>query len=74
MILHKIDSEARPVFRFLAGILSVLSLLFGLPAVVYMAISRGGHWWLEALNMLIFGAGFATVAYSGRWMCFRNKR
>jgi steroid 5-alpha reductase family enzyme len=65
-------SEARPSFRLLAGILSVLMLLIGLPVTVFMAIGGSPYRWLDVLTMVIVMAGFGSVACTGRWLCFRK--
>ena len=67
-------SEARPAFRLLAGIVAVLGLLIGVPAMVFMAITVSPYRWLDVFTMVIFVAGFASVAYTGRWLCFRKSR
>jgi hypothetical protein len=65
-------SEARPGFRLLAGILALLMLLIGIPVTVYMAIGGSLYRWLDVLTMVIVGTGFSSVAYTGRWLCFRK--
>ena len=64
--------EARFVFRVLAGIISLLMLLLGLPCCIYAAFD--GVWiaWLYALGCLFGGVGFAGGAWTGRWFSFRR--
>ena len=69
-----LPNQARPGFRFLAGVLSVLCFLIGVPVTVYMAIHRPVYRWLDVFTMAVAAVGFASVAYNGRWLCFRMRK
>lgn len=64
--------EARPGFRMLAGIISAPILATALPMSVIVAVRSDPNMWLVAFPSLLVGVGFATVAYTGRWLCFKR--
>ena len=63
---------ARPGFRVLAGIISVLIFTTGLPMSVMVALHDDPSMWLIAFPSLLVGVGFATVAVTGHWLCFKR--
>jgi hypothetical protein len=64
--------STRPVFRVLAGCLSLLMLATA-PVWIYFGITEGA-WigWLFGLVTLFAAAGFAGGALTGRWFHFRK--
>ena len=66
--------EARPAFRCAAGVISVLMLTTALPMSVIVAVSSDASMWFVAFPTLVVGIGFATVAITGRWLCFTRRR
>jgi len=67
------SNEMRPAVRLLIGIFATSMLFIGLPILVYHAIA-GGSWdiWLYAFLVLAIGVGYAKIAVTGRWFCFRK--
>lgn len=58
--------------RVLAGILSVLIFAIGLPVSVIVAVRNNPSVWGAAFASLYCGIGFFTVAFTGRWFCFKR--
>lgn len=60
----------RPVFRFLAGVFGVLSII--LAGSVFVGFAFGSHvWWLrstEAALFLYLGVAFIHAAFTGHWL------
>jgi len=66
------ESQTRPGFRILAGILAVLFLLISLPLALYQALSDQALSetlldWFMVLGCLAGGVGMAVGAKTGRW-------
>lgn len=68
------QEEARPAFRYIAGIIGVLMLIAALPVAVAVAVSRDPSMWFVAFPTLVVGVGFVTLAITGRFLCFRRRR
>jgi len=66
------QSQSRPGFRVAAGIISVGIFTIGLPTSVIMAVRGDSSMWFFAIPSLVVAIGFATVAITGRWFCFRK--
>jgi hypothetical protein len=69
---NQVKTEARPMFRVLAGVLAVLMLCFGVPLGVYLGISGSSDGWVMIPPFLVVGSGFASVAWKGHWFPFRK--
>ena len=62
-------SDARPIFRVLAGIIAVLAFIGG----GVTAICGGSlYYWLGGLLVVLMGIRFGHVACTGRWQLFRK--
>ena len=72
MTTEQRPAEARKGFRVLAGIISVLIITIGLPASIIVAVRNDPSMWLVAFPSLIAGIAFGTVAFTGRWLCFKG--
>ncbi len=66
------QSRARTGFRLAAGIISVGILTMGFPMSVVVAIRTDPSMWFVAFPSLVVGIGFATVVFTGRWLCFKR--
>ncbi|MGB7746918.1 MAG: hypothetical protein WBN75_06485 [Verrucomicrobiia bacterium] len=65
--------STRPIFRVLAGCLSLLMLAFA-PVWIYYGITESAWFaWLLGLITLFAGAGFAGGALTGHWFRFRRR-